>query len=73
MMTYTVKYKKSFLWHTIKNVHGDGIIHETGNRYFILDDESRIEIPSSALFWFSKERFISIKKNMEKQAGQPIG
>lgn len=70
---YTVKYKTAWLWHTIKNVHGDGIMPENGNRYFILADESRIEIPAAAVFWFSKERFISIKKNMEKQAGQPIG
>lgn len=70
---YTVKYKTGFVWHTIRNVHGDGIMAENGNRYFILEDESRIEIPATALFWFSKERFISIKKNMEKQAGQAIG
>lgn len=58
-------------WRTINNVRGDGLM-ENGNRYFILDDESRVEVPTTAVFWFSKERFISIKKNMEKEAGQPV-
>jgi len=70
---YTVKYKLFLIWHTLKNVTGDGVMQENRNRFFILSDESRVEVPSTAVFWFSKERYISIKKNMEKQAGQPIG
>lgn len=46
--------------------------HNSG-RWFILSDESRIEIPSdSVIFKFSKERHYLIKEQMSKEAHQPI-
>ncbi len=72
-MTYTVKYKlrNQFFWRKIKNVKGD-LFHKDipVHRIFILEDESRIEIPIlDTIFSFSKERFIVIKQNMEKESG----
>jgi hypothetical protein len=71
-MTYTVKYKlhDGILWNTIKNVEGDTV--ENGYRYFFIENGSRIEIPLGHLFKFSKERFLVVKKNMEKESGKPI-
>jgi hypothetical protein len=84
-MTYSVSYKKKngIFWKTLKHVKGDGIIElpsgEDGERlvfpirYFIMEDESRVEIPMDHyVFRFSKERFISIHRSMEQEAGQPI-
>lgn len=89
-MFYTVYYKKanSFFWKKIKKVKGDGFI-ENGYiagpnntaigttkdiRWFILDDETRIEVPAGGdmLFKFSKERHFAIRKQMNKEAGQQI-
>jgi hypothetical protein len=74
-MDYTVKYKHkcSFFWHTIKNCKGDGIMADVNYpmRYFILSDESRIEIPLvDMIFEFSKERYYLIKENMNKEIGK---
>lgn len=72
-MNYTIKYKleKSWFWKTIKNVKGDGILSESNARWFILDDESRIEIPiQGTIFEFSKERHYLIKENMNKEMGK---
>ena len=76
-MTYTVKYKKKFdiFWSKIKKVKGDLIINEYNYpvRVLILEDETRIEIPLfETIFQFSKERFIVIKQNMEKESGQKL-
>ena len=87
-MTYTVLYKKNngLLWRKLSKVKGDGFVEgipsgsnqatlEVSNkiRYFILEDESRIEIPAeNHLFKFSKERFLSIKIAMEQESGLNI-
>jgi hypothetical protein len=45
----------------------------TSFRWFILEDETRIEICMEGMeFRFSPERFIAIKKSMEAQVGQAI-
>ena len=74
MMTYTVKYKLPGQWfrRTIKRVKGDGLVENGQARFFILEDETRIETPVTARFIFDKNRFNTIKKNMEQEAGQPI-
>jgi len=86
---YSVKYKKvnSVFWKKIKNVKGDGFIENgfiagpdgraigtTKNiRWFILNDETRIEIPSEdVVFKFSAERFIHIKQQMERETGRSL-
>lgn len=76
-MTYTVKFKteKNWFWRTLKKVKGDGIMPDStvATRFFILEDESRIEIPiAGTIFNFSNERFLMIKQNMEREANQDI-
>jgi hypothetical protein len=42
-------------------------------RVFILENDERLEIPAlSYEFWYSKDRHMSILKNMEKESGQKI-
>lgn len=77
-MLYSVKYRtlNSFFWKTINNIKGDLTMMEEQRipvRVFILEDNSRIEIPMlSCEFIFSKERHASILKKMEEEAGQKI-
>lgn len=76
-LTYTVKYKKvgGLFFKKIKKVKGDFVANDVpGNpRVLILEDESRIEIPTGGLiFVFSNERFLLIKQRMETEAGQAI-
>ena len=72
MITYTVKFKNKF-WHTLKKVKGDGILENGLSRFFILEDETRIEIPCQGIiFKFSKERYYGIKERMENESGQDI-
>ena len=71
-MTYTVRYRRKWLWKKIKNVKGDGIVETGSHRFFILDDETRLEIPLNYSFQFSVERFFSIKQRMEAESGQNI-
>ncbi len=74
-MTYTVKYKtaKQMFWKKIKKVKGDGLVETGTHRFFITENESRVEIPmQDMLFQFSNERFLLIKQNMEKESGQTI-
>lgn len=79
-MTYTVKVKKigSLFWKTYKRVKGDFIFKEGNDaaRVLIFEDESRLEIPLAGhSFLFCSRRFLSIKSQMEKEAGQalPVG
>ena len=72
MITYTVFYKKLFFWKKINNVKGDGLLESGSHRFFIVEDETRIEIPLHYEFRFSRERFFSIKENMEKESGKDI-
>lgn len=76
MILYTVFYKKynSLFWKKIKKVKGDGITQENGlSRYFILEDETRIEIPcKNIIFKFNKERFYLIQERMSQESNQDI-
>ena len=74
-MIYSVKYKINghLFYRKIRKVKGDGIMPENGNRFFILEDETRIEIPTrQTVFRFSPKRFMNIKTQMEKEAAQDI-
>jgi hypothetical protein len=76
-MTYTVKYrtKNQWFWRTLKNVKGDlvGTDIPGDQRVFILEDETRVEVPGVGTeFIFSPGRFLLIKQNMEEEAGQKI-
>lgn len=72
-MTYEVKYKlkDSWFFKSIKNVKGDLVSPDISNlRIFICDNEDRFEVPiEGTVFWFSKDRFLLIKRNMEKESG----
>jgi len=73
-MRYSVKYKLpgQWLWHKVKGVKGDGFIAETNARFLTLVDETRIEIPVTATFRFSPNRFRLTEKQMSREAGQPV-
>ena len=76
-LTYTVKYKKigCLFFKKIKNVKGDFIATDVpgGHRVLILENETRIEIPTNGMiFLFSNERFLMIKQQMEQEVGQKI-
>jgi len=68
-MTYTVWYGKGRFNHKLERVKGDGVL-DKDYRWFILDDETRIELPRTYCFKFSKERFLVIQENMRKETGQ---
>ncbi len=76
-MTYIVRYRRvnQWLFRTIKGVKGDLFAEDLPHRprIFILEDESKVEIPCVGTeFRFSKERFLVIKQNMEQQSGQHV-
>ncbi len=59
----------------MKNVKGDGIMFaESGqvvpSRYFILADESRVELPMTMLFRFDPGRFQVIEKTLRRETGR---
>lgn len=58
MITFSVKYKKagSFFWRTINNVTTDGITEGAQSRFFVLKDQTRVELPVSCHFIFGSER-----------------
>jgi len=72
MITYTVKYKKFGRWKKLKKVKGDGILENNLVRWFMLEDETRLEIPINYKFKFSKERWYSIQERMSNEAGQDV-
>jgi hypothetical protein len=78
-VTYSVKYKTKnrWFWASLKKVKGDLVSPDMpGVRIFILEDETRVEIPLEGTeFSFCNRRFLSIKAQVEKEAGQklPIG
>ncbi|MFI5151663.1 MAG: hypothetical protein ACHQRM_18200, partial [Bacteroidia bacterium] len=70
-----VKYRKvnSLITHKIKDVKGDGFCEPNTSRFFILEDETRIEIPvADCMFTFGKERWHMIKDRMDQEAGQAV-
>ena len=75
MVTYIVKYRRlGFFsrWRKLKNVKGDGLVENGVSRYFILENETRIEMPIGLIFQFGKERFYVIKERIEEEAGQAV-
>ncbi len=76
-MLYQVRYRLTGrrFWVTLKKVVGDFVAKDIPipTRVFILDDETRIEVPIGGTeFEFSKERFLSMKESAEKEAGQKL-
>lgn len=77
-LSYVVKYKTrdSLWWETINHVRADGIMTDqtmTPIRYFITSFEERVEVPiEHTQFYFSRERFLIIKEQMEQETGFEI-
>jgi hypothetical protein len=76
-MNYSVKYKqqKNWFWKKLANVKGDFVASDLGipMRVFILEDETRIEVPVEGTeFEFCPKRFLVIKQKMEQEAGQSL-
>jgi len=79
-MEYEVKYRLrgDWFWKKLKRVKADGMVVDQNksvfqSRFFILNDESRVELPiANTVFVFPKERFISIKESMEAEINQDI-
>jgi hypothetical protein len=80
---YEVKYKpmNSWFWRKLKRVKADGIFVDAAMnvksvlpyRWFILEDETRVEVPmDNTVFKFNTQRFLAIKQNMSAEAGQSI-
>jgi len=77
MVTYSVKYRKvgSLFSRKIKKVKGDFIANDVEGkpRVLILEDETRIELPTvDMIYEFSFERFLVIKQRMDEEAGQSV-
>lgn len=75
-MTYTVRYRRpgQWFWRRLKGVKGDGILFGQGGgvapmRYFILADDSRIELPMSMMFLFDSGRCRMIEEEIRREAG----
>ncbi len=75
MITYTVKFKRQGAWtfETLNYVKEDGINEGAQSRFFILQDDSRVELPVSCYFVFSKERYELITQIRHKEASQASG
>ena len=58
MLTFSVRYKKpgSLFWRKIDNITTDGITEGAQSRFFVLKDQTRIELPVSCHFIFGSER-----------------
>jgi hypothetical protein len=75
-MIYSVKFRKcgAFFWRKI-NVKVDLTMASEGIpvRVFILENETRLEIPMLGYeFEFCPRRHLAIKANMERESGQKI-
>ena len=78
-MLYTVFYKapRHWFWRKLKKVKGDTVLESSQKtplpvRVIILSDETRIEIPMTWAIKFSRDRFLSIRDKMNKEAGQKV-
>lgn len=66
-MEYTVKYKRFLFWKKIERIVADGYVEDRNVRFFILKDNTRIEISAdNTIFIFSPKREEVIKKGQDK-------
>lgn len=75
--TYSVEYKQpdGWYWREIQNIKGDGIMFGENKqvvpvRYFILVDDSRIEMPMTYIFRFDPARCRMIEENIRRETGR---
>lgn len=76
-MMYSVKYKHPdwWFWKELQGIKGDGIMFgESGQvvpmRFFILVDETRVELPMTMMFRFDPGRFRAIENSVRKESGR---
>lgn len=66
-MEYTVKYKRFLFWKKIESIVADGYVEDRNVRFFILKDNTRIEISAdNTIFIFSPKREEAIKEGQDK-------
>ena len=70
MERYEVKYGRWFICHKMKNIVEDGFIPDQPVRWFLLDDDTRVELPISMMFVFDKKRMDAIRKVVEEKERQ---
>ncbi|MDX2471059.1 MAG: hypothetical protein QNL04_10840 [SAR324 cluster bacterium] len=70
-MTFTVKYKLQgqWFWQSLKDVEGDSVVPENGNRLILLADKTRIELPKETAIIFPPARFVMIRDKVKAGAG----
>jgi len=70
-MIYSARYriKGRLFWRRLKRVKGDGFVNDLPLRYFVLDDERLIHIPSDSEVEFSKERYFGTAEKVRKESG----
>lgn len=75
--TYSVEYKQpgAWFWHELSNVKADGIMWGESKqvvpvRYFILTDDSRIELPMTLIIRFDPGRCRAIEEDIRRQTGR---
>lgn len=70
MFSYEIKYrlKGSLRWKSLTKIIEDGVVEGLNSRFFILSDNTRIEIPDTSEFVFapSRHEYISYLKEKEK-------
>jgi hypothetical protein len=69
MLTYKVKYRLpgQLFFKTIKNVLEDDVFAEGRMRFFTTVSDERFEIPTTAEFYYSKDRLKLINYNIRQQ------
>ena len=69
MLTYKVRYRLpgQLLYKTIKNVVEDDVFAEGRMRFFTTINDERMEIPTTAEFYYSKDRLTLINYNIKQQ------
>ena len=69
MLTYKVKYRLpgQLLYKTIKNVVEDDVFAEGRMRFFTTINDERMEIPTTAEFYYGKDRLTLINYNIKQQ------
>ena len=69
MLTYKVKYRLpgQLFFKTIRNVLEDDVFAEGRMRFFTTVNDERFEIPTTAEFYYSKDRLKLIDYNIKQQ------
>ena len=74
-MAYTVRFgrfeanPKKMQWTVLKEVAADGVVVETGHRWFHFTNDLRLEVPTDGMvFEFAPERYKQIMEAQRKES-----